>query len=57
MNPDLNKQDFRTKLLDLLPGDMQSLFFKLAMKSYGLEQQEKQKKKEITNAELEQVQE
>jgi hypothetical protein len=45
MFPDLNKSDFRTKLLDLLPENLQSLFFKLSLKSYGLEKEERIKSK------------
>lgn len=57
MLPDLNKEDFRTRLLDLLPKELQSLFFKLSMKSYGLELEERNKNKETKNAEPKKVHE
>lgn len=41
--PDLNKRDYRTELLSLLPEELSSAFFKLGNKSYEIQQREREK--------------
>jgi len=43
MVPILNKEDYRLKLINLLPENLTSDFFKLAVKSYGLEKESAEK--------------
>lgn len=50
MFPNLNKEDYRVNLTDLLPEELTSAFFKLAKRSYDIEEQKNKKEKENVEA-------